>query len=68
MKDTLMKFLRFWNRFFFKLSYNIFDLLVLIIVVQLIAHDSWWWALVYIPTTMISVIMQRKVEAENANS
>jgi hypothetical protein len=66
MKDIPMKFLRFWNRFFFKLSYNIFDLLVLIIVVQLIAHDSWWWALVYIPSTMISVIMQRKVEHANS--
>jgi hypothetical protein len=57
-----MKFLRAWNRFFFKLSYNTFDLLVLLTVVHLIISESWWWALAYIPTTMISVIMQRKVE------
>lgn len=68
MKDTLVKFLRFWNRLFFKLSYNTFDLLVILTVVHLIVNWSWWWALAYIPTTMISVIMQQKIEVDDANS
>ena len=39
-----------------------FDLFVLLTVVHLIATDSWWWALMYIPTTVFSVMMQMKVE------
>jgi hypothetical protein len=68
MKDTLMKFLRIWNRFFFVPTYNIFDIIVLITVVHLLATYSWWWALLYIPATMISAIMQQIVEVDNANS
>jgi hypothetical protein len=68
MKDTLMKFLRIWNNFFFTLKYNVFDLIVILIVVHLIINESWWWALAYIPATIISVIMQRIAETNNANS
>ena len=57
-----MKFLKLWNNFFFKPTFNMFDLFVLLTVVHLIATDSWWWALMYIPTTVFSVMMQMKVE------
>lgn len=60
-----MNFLKWWNKFFFKPSFNIFDLLVLLTVVHLITTMSWWWALAYIPTTMFSVIMQIRQEREN---
>ena len=63
-----MKFLRIWNRFFFVPTYNVFDIIVLITVVHLLATYSWWWALLYIPATMISAIMQQIVEVDNANS
>lgn len=60
-----MKFLKWWNKFFFKPSFNIFDLLVLLTVVHLITTESWWWALLYIPTIVFSVIMQMRQEKEN---
>lgn len=63
-----MKFLNLWNKFFFIPKYNVFDVCTFILVVNLIANDSWWWALLYIPAAMISVLMQRSAEAENANS
>jgi uncharacterized membrane protein len=68
MKDILMKFLRIWNRFFFVPTYNVFDIIVLITVVHLLATYSWWWALLYVPTIIVSAIMQQIVEADNANS
>ena len=57
-----MKFLKLWNKFFFIPKYNVFDLIVLLIAVHLIITESWWWALMYIPTTVFSVMMQMKVE------
>jgi hypothetical protein len=57
-----MKFLKFWNKFFFNASFNIFDLLVIITVVYLMTTYSWWWGLIYIPTTVFSVWMQLKVD------
>jgi hypothetical protein len=63
-----MNFLNFWNKFFFIPKYNIFDVCTFVLVVNLIATGSWWWALLYIPAAMISVLMQMRVEADNANS
>jgi hypothetical protein len=63
-----MNFLNFCNKFFFIPKYNIFDVCAFILVVHLITTESWWWAVLYIPAAMISVLMQIRVEADNADS
>lgn len=63
-----MKFLKFWNRFFFLRRFNVFDILSIMIINALIVSQSWWCSLLVIPAFIISAIMELKVELDSKPS
>ncbi len=57
----MMNFIRSWNRFFFKESLNVFDVICLLTIVNLMVNFSYWWMLAYAITIPASVHMQRRL-------
>jgi hypothetical protein len=58
----IMKFIYFWNKFFFKRSLNVFDFLTVITVNALIMKDSWWYVMLYPPLIIVSVLMENMID------
>lgn len=47
--------------FLFLRKLNLFDLLTLVIVNSLIVNQSWWYAFLYLPAIIISVLMEMRL-------
>lgn len=54
--------MRLINKFFYKNTFNVFDIMVILLIPSLMTNYSYWWALAYIPATFVSVIMSKSVD------
>lgn len=58
-----MKFVRWCNNFMFSRAFNYFDVISMIIIIGAIVQtNNYWWFLLYVPTTLISVLMERVIK------